>query len=139
MTVIEEARAVHGLPDPEEAKAIRVRARFSQERMARYVGVHRVTLARWESGEQRPRGSASARYALALQELKGSSPLTIDEIRSRATLDVWPETGRLLGLSRNSTYRAVKNGEIPTLRLGSRLLVPVPALLRMLEGDSSGG
>ena len=43
-----------------------------------------------------------------------------------------PEAGRLLGLSRGSTYAAVRNGSIPSLRIGSRWLVPKAALMRLL-------
>ena len=43
------------------------------------------------------------------------------------------EAGRLLGLSRNSTYEAARTGELPTIRLGRRLLVPRAALERLLE------
>ena len=35
-----------------------------------------------------------------------------------------PEAGRLLGLGRNAAYEAAKRGDIPTLRMGRRLLVP---------------
>ena len=40
-----------------------------------------------------------------------------------------------LGISRNSTYVAIKTGEIPSIRLGSRILVPTAALRRMLALD----
>ena len=43
------------------------------------------------------------------------------------------EAGRLLGLSRNSTYEAARTGELPTIRLGRRVLVPRAALERLLE------
>ena len=42
------------------------------------------------------------------------------------------EAGVLLRLSRPSAYQAVKKGEIPTIRIGRRLLVPKAALDRML-------
>lgn len=48
---------------------------------------------------------------------------------------LWPDVGRLLGLSRASTYEAAKRGEIPTIRLGARLIVPTAALRRMLQID----
>jgi excisionase family DNA binding protein len=35
-----------------------------------------------------------------------------------------PEAGRLLGLSRNGAYEAAKRGDIPTIRVGRRLVVP---------------
>jgi hypothetical protein len=43
------------------------------------------------------------------------------------------EAGRRLLLGRNGAYLAAKRGEIPTIRVGSRLRVPVAALKRMLE------
>jgi hypothetical protein len=44
-----------------------------------------------------------------------------------------PEAGRLLGLARNSSYEAAKRGDIPTVRIGGRIVVPRAALLRMLD------
>ena len=41
--------------------------------------------------------------------------------------------GRRLGLSRPSAYLAVKRGEIPVIRIGRRLLVPIAALEKLLE------
>jgi excisionase family DNA binding protein len=46
-----------------------------------------------------------------------------------------PEAGRLLGLSRNGSYEAAKRGEIPTIRIGRRLLVPKGPFHRLIEGD----
>lgn len=43
------------------------------------------------------------------------------------------EAAVLLRLSRGTAYEAVKRGDIPTLRIGRRLLVPRAALLRLLE------
>jgi hypothetical protein len=52
----------------------------------------------------------------------------------RQTLNLWPETGMILGLGRrNSTYAAAVRGEIPTIRIGGRLLVPKAALERLLQ------
>jgi excisionase family DNA binding protein len=44
-----------------------------------------------------------------------------------------PEAGRLLGLSRNGTYEAIRRGEIPNVKIGNRILVPRGALLRLLD------
>jgi excisionase family DNA binding protein len=44
-----------------------------------------------------------------------------------------PEAGRLLGLSRNGAYEAAKRGDIPTIRIGRLLRVPVRALEEMLK------
>ena len=51
----------------------------------------------------------------------------------RQTLDLWPETARLLGLGRQAIYGAAKRGEIPVIKVGRRLLVPKTELYRMLE------
>jgi excisionase family DNA binding protein len=42
------------------------------------------------------------------------------------------EAGKLLGLSRNTAYTLAKTGQLPTVRLGRRLLVPKAALERLL-------
>lgn len=60
--------------------------------------------------------------------------LTLPDIRDRATITV-AEAGEVLTLSRTSIYAAVKNGDVPTIRIGRRLVVPVPVLLRMLGDD----
>jgi hypothetical protein len=45
-----------------------------------------------------------------------------------------PEAGRrYFGLSRNSSYLAAARGELPTVRIGRLLRVPVRALERMLD------
>ena len=49
----------------------------------------------------------------------------------RVTVSV-EEAGRLLGISRGSAYEAARRGDIPTIRIGKRLIVPVAALQRML-------
>ena len=41
----------------------------------------------------------------------------------------------MLGISRTSAYERVRRGEIPTVRLGRRLLVPKARLLAMVEGE----
>jgi excisionase family DNA binding protein len=48
-----------------------------------------------------------------------------------ATMTI-PEAARLLGISRSAAYRAVARGEIPTIRIGRRLLVPTAKLYAML-------
>jgi hypothetical protein len=48
------------------------------------------------------------------------------------TLSV-PEAGRLyFDLARNASYDAVRRGELPVIKIGGRLRVPVAALERML-------
>ena len=46
------------------------------------------------------------------------------------------EAGRLLGISRGTAYDAAASGELPTIRIGRRLLVPVAMLRSMLGADA---
>jgi excisionase family DNA binding protein len=50
----------------------------------------------------------------------------------RQTLTI-PEVAKMLGLSRNKTYEAAKRGDITTIKIGKRILVPVAALERKLQ------
>jgi len=52
----------------------------------------------------------------------------------RRTLTV-EEAARSLGIGRSAAYAAARNGELPTVSIGRRLLVPRDALDRMLAGD----
>ena len=42
------------------------------------------------------------------------------------------QTAKLLGVSRNGAYEAIARGQVPSIRIGRRLLVPRIALERML-------
>jgi excisionase family DNA binding protein len=46
------------------------------------------------------------------------------------------EAGQLLGIGRNKAYEAAASGEIPTIKMGKRLLVPKAALDRILGGET---
>lgn len=45
------------------------------------------------------------------------------------------EAARRLSMGRNAAYSAAKSGEIPTIRIGRKILVPVKALERLLTGE----
>jgi len=48
-----------------------------------------------------------------------------------------PDAGRIYyGLSRNGSYEAAKRGDIPTIKIGRLLRVPVRALEEMLNAVS---
>ncbi len=51
----------------------------------------------------------------------------------RQTFNLWPETGRILGLSRGATFQAARRGQIPTIRIGRRLLVSKATLAKLLD------
>ncbi|HWX34079.1 MAG TPA: helix-turn-helix domain-containing protein [Steroidobacteraceae bacterium] len=48
-----------------------------------------------------------------------------------------PEAGKRLGISRPAAYAAAERKEIPTIRIGRLLKVPVRALEQMLDKASS--
>ena len=48
-----------------------------------------------------------------------------------------PEAAAMLGLSRNFAYELVKQGELPSIKFGKRILIPRIALEKMLgKGES---
>jgi len=49
-----------------------------------------------------------------------------------------PEVGRLLGISKNLAYELARQGQIPTIRAGRRLLCPKAAIDRWLREAGSG-
>lgn len=44
------------------------------------------------------------------------------------------EAARLLGVCRATAYARARAGDIPTIRLGHRIVIPKSALARLLEG-----
>lgn len=65
-------------------------------------------------------------------------PTTLADIRSKAVIPVFSKTNPsyagLVERNRGAAYADARNGRIPTIHLGSRVLVPVPELRRLL-GD----
>jgi excisionase family DNA binding protein len=51
----------------------------------------------------------------------------------RRTLTI-EEAAKGLGISKASAYEAARTGELPTVKIGKRILVPTAALDRLLEG-----
>jgi excisionase family DNA binding protein len=47
------------------------------------------------------------------------------------------EAAAMLRISRGAAYEAARRNEIPTIRIGRRLLVPLAALERMLAGNTA--
>lgn len=47
-----------------------------------------------------------------------------------------PEAAALLRVSTSNYYRAARRNEVPSIRIGSRLVVPGAALQRMLDGEA---
>ena len=43
------------------------------------------------------------------------------------------EAATLLGISRSLAYEAARSGDLPTIRIGRRILVPATALQRLID------
>ena len=54
----------------------------------------------------------------------------------RLVLSVKEARGQL-GLSRGLMYEALRTGQIPSIRIGRRILIPCAALDRLLEGNET--
>lgn len=57
--------------------------------------------------------------------------IALDILTTRTTITV-EEAAALLGIGRTAAYEAARRGQLPTRRLGRRLVVPVPAFLDWL-------
>jgi excisionase family DNA binding protein len=49
------------------------------------------------------------------------------------------EAGRELRIGRSAAYEAARRGDIPTIKIGRRLLVPRAAFDRLLAGEATSG
>ena len=47
------------------------------------------------------------------------------------------EAMNVLGISRSLAYRLVKEGKLPTIRLGRKILIPVSALEKILSTENA--
>ena len=66
--------------------------------------------------------------------MQNGTPFSLDQLAGKATITI-EQTAQILGLGRTAAYDAARRGELPTRRLGRRLLVPVPALLEWLGAN----
>lgn len=60
-------------------------------------------------------------------------PTTPEE---RKTITI-AEAAKVLGIGRNQAYEAAKRGDLPTMRMGNRILVLAGPLDRMLNGEGA--
>ena len=56
-------------------------------------------------------------------------------LNENATLPLWPEAGKVLGLRRGATYAAAQSGDIKTIRFGRLLKVPTAWLRQKFDLD----
>lgn len=105
--------------------------------MYRYIIAYklRYTIAqRWARVERVTAMSRMNQSWLGLQDAQCScrvNPKGCFAVSERLTVTV-EEAGKLLGISRNNAYVLATKGELPTIRLGKRLLVPKAAIEKLL-------
>jgi excisionase family DNA binding protein len=58
----------------------------------------------------------------------------VPEAANQPTMQV-DDVAKALGLSRGAAYNAIQTGEIPSIRVGRRIVVPTAAVRRMLQLD----
>lgn len=73
MSLIDTVRTRSALPTPALRRAIRDAAGVSQGQIARELGVHRMTVCRWEAGTSTPRGDHLHAYAAILNGLSDAT------------------------------------------------------------------
>jgi excisionase family DNA binding protein len=106
------------------------------------VGV--ITLTQFDWWNEHPDAFSEAEEVLGCEELhvdrRTLGPVIEERPAQRLTMSV-EEAANALGISRTFAYEAVARGEIPCIRIGRRILVPVVALNQLLESagpDESG-
>ena len=67
---------------------------------------------------------------------KPSASRTVPLPEDRPTLTV-DEAAAIIGIGRATAYIAVKNGQLPSITVGRRVLIPTAALRRILELDGA--
>lgn len=58
--------------------------------------------------------------------------MTVDEALRQPTISVTDAGKLFFGLARNAAYSAAKRGDIPTVKIGGRIMVPVVPLAAKL-------
>ncbi|MGH9017031.1 MAG: helix-turn-helix domain-containing protein [Acidimicrobiales bacterium] len=95
------------------------RAHSTRQRIREHPGHHHA--GPWRPAPDGPEGAPAERSEHVAELLTGDRlALTVSEAAS------------LLGISRALGYELVARGELPSIRLGRRLVVPKVALLEML-------
>ena len=54
-------------------------------------------------------------------------------------IPIWPDAGRALGLGRTKMFELVADGEIETIAIGRRRLIPVEAVHEFVERRRRAG
>lgn len=67
-----------------------------------------------------------------------SAFMEVIRMEEQALVITVEEAAVLLGISRGLAYELVRRGDVPSIRLGRRLVVPRRRLLALIDGDHSG-
>ena len=65
-----------------------------------------------------------------------ASAQEVSEIMGQPTCSV-EEAAKVLHIGRTQAYRAVRSGELRSIRIGKRVLVPTQAITQLLSGGTS--
>ncbi len=68
--------------------------------------------------------------------LRHQSTLDLSQFNGKLVLSV-TEVADLLGLGRSAAYQACRTGDLPSRRIGRRVVVPVPHLLAWLNDNDA--
>ena len=82
-----------------------------------------------------PGEAVGGELKIRIDEVAAVGDPPVERTDGLGTMPLWPNAGMQLGLSRNGTYDAARRGEIPTVRFGKKLVVPVDRFERLLAGD----
>lgn len=63
--------------------------------------------------------------------MDSEAPVRLDQLPPVLTVT---EVSRLMRIGRGTAYEAVRRGDIPSIRIGNRIVVPTHRLLTMLSG-----
>jgi excisionase family DNA binding protein len=80
-------------------------------------------------------GRKTERAAQAIRNREKMEKAVAEEAETPRVTITLIEAAKRLGIGRNQAYEAAHRGEIPTLKLGGRYLVPLPAFELMLRGS----
>ena len=61
------------------------------------------------------------------------SPQTVEKDSNDSLVLTVGETSKILRLSKTTVYDQIRQGSIPSIRMGKRILIPRVALMRKLE------
>jgi predicted DNA-binding transcriptional regulator AlpA len=134
LTVLQDVICLHDRPVPEEPSGAPGDAAPGQHRV---VLVLRAPAGR-HTAEATPATGRATACANRVHEGRG---WTVERVRGLGMTTDLETAAEILGIGRTLAYDLIKNDQFPVrlLRLGRRVLVPVPELLQFLGQNASDG